>query len=86
MPGRLVRHHPTRAQHIIGAPYEAAICTIGVERQGLPVLPDLDHIDGDWLDSRIENPPLLWACRHSQTPTHAGGNEQDCTGGRSPIR
>lgn len=42
--------------------------------RGLPILLELDHIDGDHLNNEIENLRLLCPNCHAQTPTYKGRN------------
>ena len=51
-------------------PYLCGLCDNPGEWRGAPLPLDLDHINGDPLDHRLEN--LRWLCPncHGQTPTH----------------
>ena len=54
--------------------YECACCGI-TEWQGEPITLQLDHINGDNRDHRIENLRFLCPNCHSQTETYAGKNK-----------
>lgn len=49
-------------------------CIITTEWLGLPVTLQLDHINGDHFDNRLENLRILCPMCHSQTRTFCGGN------------
>jgi Zn finger protein HypA/HybF involved in hydrogenase expression len=50
-------------------------CHLGLEWQGEPLTLQLDHINGDNTDNRLENLRLLCPNCHSQTDTYAGRNQ-----------
>lgn len=54
--------------------YKCACCGI-TEWQGKPITLQLDHINGDNRDHRIENLRFLCPNCHSQTETYAGKNK-----------
>lgn len=58
----------TRAMMELGVPYECSSCQIS-EWQGEPLVLDVDHVDGNWLDCRLENLRFLCPNCHRQTPT-----------------
>lgn len=53
-------------------PNKCAICPIGPEWNGLPLVLQLDHINGDSSDHRLTNLRILCPNCHSQTATFAG--------------
>lgn len=53
---------------------ECADCGIGPEWNGKPLTLQLDHINGDSRDHRVENLQLLCPNCHTQTDTFAGRN------------
>ena len=63
--------------------YECAECGIH-EWQGKSLVLEIDHINGDGLDNRIENLRLLCPNCHSQTPTFCGKNTRT-TRQKSPV-
>lgn len=52
-----------------------AICKMGPEWNKKPLSLHMDHVNGDWKDSRIENLRLLCPNCHSQTKTYGGKNK-----------
>lgn len=60
----------TRAMMELGIPYECITCHIS-EWQGKPLVLDVDHIDGNRFDCRVENLRFLCPNCHRQTPTFA---------------
>lgn len=49
-----------------GIAYECADCGCGSEWRGSPLVLDVDHINEDWLDDRIDNLRFLCPNCHSQ--------------------
>lgn len=47
---------------------------------------ELDHINGDRYDHRLENLRILCPNCHSLKPTHCGRNKKNCRGGETGIR
>lgn len=54
------------------APNECALCGLGPAWNGSPLTLQLDHVNGNNTDHRLENLRLLCPNCHSQTPTYAG--------------
>jgi hypothetical protein len=57
-----------------GIPYECSQCGVGGTWQGKPLILHVDHVNGDCLDSRVENLRFLCPNCHTQTATWAGRN------------
>lgn len=57
-------------------PNRCADCEIGPEYNGKPLMLQLDHINGDGEDWRLENLRLLCPNCHSQSPTFCGRNHK----------
>src|SRR5262249_38673380 len=60
-----------RALQDLGVPYACQLCGIGDWRSE-PIVLEIDHIDGDWLNNLRENVRYLCPNCHSQTPTYRG--------------
>jgi hypothetical protein len=61
-----------RALVEVGVRFECAICGIGPEWQGQPLILHVDHVNGDICDSRRQNLRFLCPNCHTQTFTYAG--------------
>ncbi|MFD9908992.1 HNH endonuclease [Streptomyces sp. NPDC059063] len=61
-----------RAMTELGVVERCALCGIGPEWLGEPLPLEVDHIDGDWSDNRIENLRMLCPNCHSTTDTYRG--------------
>lgn len=59
-----------------GVPYECSTCGISADWNGLPLILQVDHINGNYLDSRPRNVRFLCPNCHSQTPSWAGRNKR----------
>lgn len=64
--------HKEKLKEIIG--YKCNKCGLENEWQGKTIVLQLDHINGDNKDNRIENLRFLCPNCHSQTPTYCGRN------------
>jgi hypothetical protein len=65
-----------RALHEMGVPEECADCGIGPEWLGKPMTLEVDHINGDWSDDRLENLRLLCPNCHAVTRTWCRGGQR----------
>ncbi|MET9814162.1 MULTISPECIES: HNH endonuclease [unclassified Streptomyces] len=65
-----------RALHEVGLPEECADCGIGPEWLGKPMTLEVDHINGDWSDDRLENLRLLCPNCHAVTNTWCRGGQR----------
>ncbi|NEE12104.1 HNH endonuclease [Streptomyces sp. SID7499] len=81
----LVRHdgnHRTktsllrRALSSVGVPEQCVRCGIGPEWLGKPMTLEVDHINGDWSDDRLENLRLLCPNCHAVTSTWCRGGSR----------
>ncbi len=56
----------------VGAPKRCALCDNDGIWHGRPIPLEVDHIDGDWRNNRVENLRLLCPNCHSVTDTYRG--------------
>ncbi|MEV5105688.1 HNH endonuclease [Streptomyces massasporeus] len=62
-----------RALSGVGVPEQCVRCGIGPEWLGKPMTLEVDHINGDWRDDRLENLRLLCPNCHAVTSTWCRG-------------
>lgn len=60
----------TRAMLEYGMSYRCSECGLGEKWNEKKIVLHVDHIDGEWLDNRIENVRFLCPNCHSQTETY----------------
>ncbi|MEV3971043.1 HNH endonuclease signature motif containing protein [Streptomyces sp. NPDC050698] len=65
-----------RALHETGMPAICAECGVGPEWLGKPMTLEVDHINGDWSDDRLENLRLLCPNCHAVTSTWCRGGSR----------
>lgn len=65
-----------RALHEMGVPEECADCGVGPEWLGKPMTLEVDHVNGDWSDDRLENLRLLCPNCHAVTNTWCRGGQR----------
>jgi hypothetical protein len=81
--GLLVEQSPAEARRVpsdrlkwamaaVGAPEVCAFCGNDGIWQGRPIPLEVDHVDGDWRNNRVENLRLLCPNCHSITDTYRG--------------
>lgn len=68
--GRTPRAVLHRALQESGVIYKCAGCGNPGEWLGEPIVLEIDHVDGDWRNNRLENLRYLCPNCHAQTPTH----------------
>ncbi|MBZ4018231.1 HNH endonuclease signature motif containing protein [Streptomyces purpurogeneiscleroticus] len=69
-----------RALLVRGTAERCALCDIGSTWRGRPLPLEVDHIDGNWRNNRLENLRLLCPNCHSTTDSYRGRNQ----GAQSP--
>lgn len=69
-----------RALDDVGTPHACVRCGTGDTWQGKRLVLEIDHINGDRLDNRLENLRYLCPSCHSQTPTFANRSRPAQTG------
>lgn len=75
---RTPRHQLHRSMQEVGVPYECVVCGNSGEWQGQPLLLQIDHIDGDWLNNLRSNLRYLCPNCHSQQATSSSTNTRLC--------
>ncbi|OUD01547.1 HNH endonuclease signature motif containing protein [Streptomyces swartbergensis] len=65
-----------RALREVGVPEQCAECGIGPEWLGKPMTLEVDHVNGDWSDDRLENLRLLCPNCHAVTSTWCRGGQR----------
>ncbi|GGQ53153.1 MULTISPECIES: HNH endonuclease signature motif containing protein [Streptomyces] len=61
-----------RAMREMGVEERCALCGVEAVWRGKPLSLEVDHIDGDWRNNRIENLRILCPNCHSTTDTYRG--------------
>ena len=75
--GKLVSNHSIkRALGLSGKEYKCDVCGIS-EWKGITLTLDLDHIDGDSFNNKLDNLRYLCPNCHSITPTFKGRNKNN---------
>jgi Zn finger protein HypA/HybF involved in hydrogenase expression/predicted nucleic acid-binding Zn ribbon protein len=67
-------HDSARKRLLYERNYTCEECGTGAEWNGKPLSLELDHIDGDHSNNKIENLRILCPNCHTQTPTHRSKN------------
>jgi 5-methylcytosine-specific restriction endonuclease McrA len=66
--------HLVRAMIEMGIPQKCSECPVDTKYNGKPITLQVDHINGDWRDNRLENLRFLCPNCHSQTDTFGTKN------------
>ncbi|MGW6261468.1 HNH endonuclease [Streptomyces sp. NPDC055085] len=72
-----------RALDDLGVPHTCAECGIGDSWRGRRLVLEIDHVNGDRRDDRLENLRYLCPSCHSQTATHSRRGPSRGLGGRA---
>ncbi|MET9620848.1 HNH endonuclease signature motif containing protein [Streptomyces sp. NPDC006464] len=70
--GRVSSRRLKHALTALGVAERCALCGTGPLWQGHPLPLEVDHVDGDWRNNRVENLRLLCPNCHSTTDTYRG--------------
>lgn len=90
--GLLIEQRPDRVRRIpsdrlrwamasTGLPERCAMCGVEPVWRGRPLPLEVDHIDGNWRDNRIENLRFLCPNCHSATDSYRGRGKRKARGG-----
>ncbi|MFJ5993575.1 HNH endonuclease signature motif containing protein [Streptomyces sp. NPDC092370] len=71
-PRRVPSARLKRAMRELGVEERCAMCGIGAVWQGEPLSLEVDHIDGDWRNNRVDNVRFLCPNCHSTTDSYRG--------------
>jgi hypothetical protein len=72
-----------RALRDCGVPERCEHCGTAAEWRGRPMTLEVDHVNGDWSDDRLENLRLLCPNCHAVTATWCRGGDRTGRGGRA---
>ncbi|MEU1743324.1 HNH endonuclease signature motif containing protein [Streptomyces pristinaespiralis] len=67
-----------------GVARSCALCGLDGAWQGCPLPLEVDHIDGDWRNNRLDNLRLLCPNCHSSTDTYRGRKRRPHRADRQP--